>query len=248
MQAFRKSMLIALVIAALLAACGPAQQTSAQIQAQVQTSVALTVQAQNQIGTFVAQTVEAQSGQALATETSTPTETPTSAVPTLTPVVIPSPTAFAVGPSSGGGGGGGGGSTTSKPQKYLCTIVGQVPNDGSRATILKVGDRLDVKWTFRNDGTITWAPSWLWAFYSSQIDTDVASNSGLTMSSVGFQSSLGTSVAPDHTVTLGVELTAPAFDGRNPIRIGTAWTIIGDGVKFCKADINVEIIRPGMTP
>src|SRR5690242_5119312 len=69
LQAFRKSIVVALASAALLSACAPAQPTQnpEEIQAQVATSVAMTVAAQNQMGTFVAQTVEA--GQPAATET-----------------------------------------------------------------------------------------------------------------------------------------------------------------------------------
>ena len=59
LQAFRKSLLVTLALAALLAACAPAQPNQEQVQSLVQTSVASTMQAQNQVGTFVAQTVEA---------------------------------------------------------------------------------------------------------------------------------------------------------------------------------------------
>ena len=245
MQAFRKKTFVLLVIMAVLAACAPGQSPE-QIQAQVATSVDMTVQAQNSMGTAVAQTVAAQAP--AATETLTPTTIPLE-VPTLTPIIDTSTPFTVVPPSGGGGGGGGGGSSdTGKKTKYLCTIVGQVPRDGSPATILKVGDTLNVRWTFRNDGTITWDPTWTWEFYSSQIATNVGDNFGLTMSSVGSQHSLGATVQKKQTITLGAFLTAPDFQGREPIRIGTAWSIIGDGVKFCIADINVEIIRPGMIP
>jgi hypothetical protein len=198
------------------------------------------------MGTAVALTVAAQAP--AATETLTPTTIPLD-IPTLTPILDTSTPFTVVPPSGGGGGGGGGGSNSSGTKtKYSCSIVGQVPGDGSPATILKVGDSLNVKWTFKNTGTITWDPTWTWEFYSSQIDTNVASNYGLTMSSVGSQHSLGATVQKNQTITLGAFLTAPNFEGREPIHIGTAWTIIGDGTKFCKADINVEIIRPGMTP
>ncbi len=243
MQAFRKKFIVVVAVAALLAACAPGQSPE-QIQGQVETSVAATVDAENQMGTAVALTVAAQAP--APTETLTPTTIPLD-IPTLTPILDTS-TPFTVVPPSGGGGGGGGSNPSVKKQKYLCTIVNQVPGDGSRATILKVGDTLDVRWTFRNDGTITWDPTWTWEFYSSQIDTNVGSNYGLTMSSTGSQHSLGATVQKTQAITLGVSLTAPNFEGRDPIHIGTAWSIIGDGVKFCIADINVEIIRPGMTP
>jgi hypothetical protein len=244
MQMIRKTIVIALGVAVVLAGCAPAQSPEL-IAGQVETSVAATVQYQNDIGTAVALTVNAQLP--TATATFTPTLIP-SDLATLTPI-LDTPTPFVV--VSGGGGGGGGGGSSSNPvkkPKYYCTIVGQVPQDGSRATILKDGDPLDVRWTFRNDGTITWDPTWLWEFYSSQIDTNVPDNYDLTMSSVGTQHSLGVTVQKGDTITLGVHLTAPTFQGREPIHIGTAWDINGDGSKFCKADINIEIIHPGMTP
>jgi Ig-like domain-containing protein len=243
LQAFRGPLAVVLASAALLSACAPAQPAPSpeEIRAQVATSVAMTVAAQN---------TETAAAEPAATQTSTPTSIPF-AVPTLTPI-LPTATTFVIVPPSGGGGGGGGGggsgSGSPASQKYLCALIGQVPQDGSAATILKVGDTLDVKWTLRNDGTKTWESTWTWHFYSSQIDTNVPSNYDLTMSSVGFQTTLGKTVQPGKTITLGVELHAPNFDGREPIHIGTAWTVIGDGVKFCIVDINVEIIRAGMTP
>ena len=226
MQMIRKTMFIAVVVSILLAGCAPGQ-TPDQIAALVETSVASTVQAQNNMGTAVALTVNAQ--MPTPTETLTPTTVPLD-IPTLTPI-IDTTTPFVV-VSSGGGGGSsssGGSSSTTKKSKYLCTIVGQVPGDGSRATILKEGDGLDVRWTFRNDGTITWDPTWIWEFYSSSIDTNVASNYGLTMSSIGTQHYLGATVQKTDTITLGVHLTAPTFQGREPIHIGTAWDIDGNG-------------------
>ena len=245
MQMIRKTMFIAVVVSVLLAGCAPGQ-TPDQIAALVETSVASTIQAQNNMGTAVALTVNAQ--MPTPTETSTPTTVPLN-IPTLTPI-IDTPTPFVV-VSSGGGGGsssGGSSSSTTKKSKYLCTIVGQVPGDGSRGTILKEGDGLDVRWTFRNDGTITWDPTWIWEFYSSSIDTNVADNYGLTMSSAGAEHYLGATVQKTETITLGVHLTAPTFQGREPIHIGTAWDIDGNGSKFCIADINIEVIHPGMTP
>ena len=247
MQMIRKTFFIALGVSVLLAGCAPGV-TPDQIAAQVETSVASTVQAQNNMGTAVALTVSAMGP--TATETVTPTTIPLD-VPTITPI-IDTATPFVV--TSGGGGGGGSGSgsgtsnTTGKKSKYACTIVGQVPQDGSRATILKEGDGLDVRWTFRNDGTITWDPTWTWEFLSSSVDTNVADNFGLTMSSAGAEHSLGVAVQKTNTITLGVHLTAPTFQGREPIHIGTAWAVIGDGIKLCVADINIEIIHPGMTP
>ncbi len=249
LRAFRKSTLIVLVLAALLAACAPAQSQE-QNQSQVQTSVVLTVQAQNNIGTFVAQTVEAQSGQQVQQVEASPTSTDTP-VPTLTPVIIPSPTPYSA-PSSGGGGGSGGysGSSPATGQDYHCSVIDQKPNDNSPETILKTGDTLDVRWTILNDGTKTWDAGSPWMFYSSSVDSSVPSNYSLTMSSVGLNSGLASNVKPGDNVTLGIELTAPSsFDGRDPIHITTSWVLVIEGSKkICHPWINVEVLRPGMTP
>ncbi len=245
LQAFRKSILIVLVVAAMLAACAPAQSQE-QIQSQVQTSVALTVQAQNSIGTFVAQTVEAQSGQALATATEIPTETP---VATLTPVIIPSPTPYTT--SSGGGGSySSGDSSPANGQDYHCSVVGQAPRDSSPATILKTGDKLDVRWTIQNDGTKSWEAGSPWQYYSASIDSDAASDSSLPIITAGLNTGLASQVKSGDTVTLGMELTAPSsFASKNPIHITYYWVLILEGSKkVCHPWINVEVIRPGMTP
>ncbi len=147
MQAFLKSMLPVLILTALLAACAPAQNPE-QIQSLVQTSVAMTVQAQNQMGTFVAQTVEAQSSPQPADATATLTETPEVA-PSLTPVVIPSPTPFAVAPSGGGGGG------TVAQEKYSCDFT-TVPPDNSQ---YYRGENFTVKFRLINNGTKQWCMS-----------------------------------------------------------------------------------------
>jgi hypothetical protein len=246
MQALQKFMLVLLILAALLTACAPAQ-TQEQIQSQIQTSVAMTVQAQNQVGTFVAQTVEAQSSQTtLPTATTAPTETPVA--PTLTPVIISTPTSFTT--SSSGGGGGGSSSTASQP--YQCSVVGQTPQDNSPATILKTNDnvQLDVKWTIMNVGTKTWEAGSPWVYYATSVDSDSPADFGLTMSSVGLQSGLSAPVKPGETVTLGIQLTPPSsFSSKKPIYITTYWALVLDGVKkYCHPWINVEILRPGMNP
>lgn len=247
LQAFRKSMLVVLTLAALLAACAPAQSPE-QIQSQVQTSVAMTVQAQNQMGTFVAQTVEAQSGQQVQA-TATLTETP---VATLTPVIISSPTPFSVAPSGGGGSGSysSGDSSPATGQDYHCSVVGQAPRDNSPATILKTGDKLDVHWTIQNDGTKTWEAGSPWQYYSASVDSDAAADSSLPIITVGLNSGLASQVKPGDNVTLGMELTAPSsFDSKNPIHITYYWVLILEGSKkICHPWINVEVLRPGMTP
>ena len=139
-----------LVMAGLLAACAPGQSPQ-QIQAQIQTGVAMTMQAQNQVGTSVALTVESQSAQSPGTAASAPTAT-VAVIPTLTPVLFTTPTAFVVAsPAHTGGSGGSGGS---KPNYDCDPDIGKRPWDNE---VFNHGDKFDIKWTILNTGSQTWA-------------------------------------------------------------------------------------------
>ncbi len=115
-------------------------------------------------------------------------------------------------------------------------------------SILKVGDKLDVNFTIQNIGTKTWDPTWTWEYWKTVVDTSEPVNTDLTTNSVGLQTSLGQEVKPGHYITLGIEETAPDFQGRNPIKIMTKWAITGDGARFCTPYSYIEVIQPGMTP
>jgi hypothetical protein len=142
----KKILFSAIALIFLLSACQPAQPTQnpSDIADQVATSVALTVAAQNAL-TQAAPTLVPQ-----ATNTTLPTQTevgtlpsPTPVLPTVTAVVLSSPTVV----SSGGGGGG----TTTKPQ-YACNPFPRLPRDNS---IFRPNDSFDIKWTIVNTGTRT---------------------------------------------------------------------------------------------
>ena len=142
----KKILFCAMALIFLLSACQPAQPTQnpSDIADQVATSVALTVAAQNAL-TQAAPTLVPQ-----ATNTTLPTQTevgalpsPTPVLPTVTAVVLSSPTVV----SSGGGGGG----TTTKPQ-YACNPFPRLPRDNS---IFRPNDSFDIKWTIVNTGTKT---------------------------------------------------------------------------------------------
>jgi Ig-like domain from next to BRCA1 gene len=142
----KKILFCAMAVIFLLSACQPAQPTQnpSDIADQVATSVALTVAAQNAL-TQAAPTLVPQ-----ATNTTLPTQTevgalpsPTPVLPTVTAVVLSSPTVV----SSGGGGGG----TTTKPQ-YACNPFPRLPRDNS---IFRPNDSFDIKWTIVNTGTKT---------------------------------------------------------------------------------------------
>lgn len=142
MQAFRKTFLIAAVLASLLGACAPGMSQE-QAQVLVQTSVAQTIEAQNFMGTSVALTVSVLAPAA----TATPTEIQLS-LPTLTP--LPTVTPFVV-VSSGGGSGSSGGSGT-KVRDYACTFAEVKP----RFNVFKPTDPIDVVWIITNTGKKTW--------------------------------------------------------------------------------------------
>ena len=137
---------VAVAMIFLLSACQPAQPTQnpSDTADQVATSVALTVAAQNAL-TQAAPTLVPQ-----ATNTTLPTQTevgtvssPTPVLPTVTAVVLSSPTVV----SSGGGSGG----TITRPQ-YACNPFPRLPRDNS---IFRPNDSFDIKWTIVNTGTKT---------------------------------------------------------------------------------------------
>jgi hypothetical protein len=233
-----------LVLALLVGACAPDQPTVSadEISRQIETSVALTVAVNNAL---TAAAVPANTDTPLPPPTDTPFPTLTS-FPTLTP--------FVVTPGTGSGtstSGGGGGSGPTPDPRYSCKLLDQAPWDGSPATILKVGDTLDVKWTLKNDGTKKWsAATYSWIAISEKVRSEDPDNLSLSTSPVPFPAGIGpVDVLPGEKVTLKVELTAPSsFEGQKPIWILVTMAIVGDGVKFCKPYIQVEIIRPGMKP
>lgn len=146
----KKILFLALALIFLLSACQPAQPTQDPnaIANQVATSVALTVSAQNAL------TQSAPSPVPQATNTVLPTQTqvgvvdsPTPILPTVTPVVLASPTLV----PSGSGSGSGGSTTTTKPA-YACSAISRRPFDNQ---IFRPNDGFDIKWTIVNTGTKT---------------------------------------------------------------------------------------------
>jgi hypothetical protein len=55
-------------------------------------------------------------------------------------------------------------------------------------------------------------------------------------------------VEKNHYITLGIEMTAPDYQGREPIKMYTRWAITGDGARFCTPYSYIEVVRPGDTP
>jgi len=238
----------------LLGACGPQQAATPDqnaIRQEIETSVALTVAAGDAL-TAAAQPAFTETVAAASTNTPFPTLTPFA---TITPFVIT--------PSGGGGGGGGSGSggggtyyggelCGDNDPKYMGVIIDQKPHDDSPETIRKTGEieKLDVVWTIKNIGTKTWLPTWNWIVDSEVVNSDVPANKLLSLSPFAFPfAGIGDTIEKDEFITLGVELTMPAdFDGPKPIYFTVQMALIGDGVKFCRPWIQIEVIRPGMTP
>lgn len=235
-------MYLLFVMVLLISACAPGQTPTSgeDTVQQIETSVALTVAAG-----------EALTAAAAPVNTNTappPTDTP---FPTLTP--YPTLTPFVVTPGSGSGSGsgtsGGGGGPTQDP-RYVCQLIDQVPLDGAPGTILKVGDSLDVKWTLKNVGLNKWeSATFGWIVWKEKVRSDIPNNLLLSTTPVPLSVGIGVDVLPKQFVTLGVELHAPtAFEGHDPIFITVQMAMVAHGVKFCTPYIQVEIIRPGMTP
>ena len=152
MSASKKRILLgALAAIVLLSACQPAQptQNAIDVENQVSTSVALTVAAGN------AQTQAAVSPTPEATNTTLPTQTEEGVVASPTPILptstaLPTATAIVIPATSVSGGGGGGG--TSSQREYSCDTIRRRPFDN---TIVRPGDKFDIKWTIVNTGTKT---------------------------------------------------------------------------------------------
>ncbi len=233
LQAFHKSLLVTLTLAALLAGCGLAQPSPEQVQSLVQTSVASTMQAQNQVSTFVAQTVEA--GQPAATQQPVATDTPTvetteTPLLTITPIVpILTPTSA---PSSGGGGGG---YVYVPPQPYSCDPdIDKRPLDG---TTIAAGDHFEIKWTIKNDGTQDW-PSGFYIDWKS-----------VELSGVGVQPQnppqISTITGPIYLpeVDSGDTYTFPTMEGIAPTKVGNwvlTWKLHGISGCFLYIAITVD--------
>ncbi len=241
----KKSHLMYFLLAMLLlvGACAPGQTPANANDAvqQIETSVALTVAAG-----------DALTAAAVPLNTETPLPPTSTSFPTLTPYPTLTPFVVTPGPGNGNGNGNtGGGAGPTQDPRYQCQLIDQVPLDGAPGTILKVGDKLDVKWTLKNIGLNKWeAATFGWIVWKETVRSDIPANTLLTTNPAPLSIGLGgVNVQPKEFITLGVELTAPAaFEGQEPIYITIQMALVAHGVKFCTPYIQVEIIRPGMTP
>lgn len=138
----RKFLFVAIPAFLLLAACAPAPAPTTDpnlINNQIETSVVLTVEAMNTA------TAQAQPTGTLL-PTATQVDTPTAVLPVDTPTAIVLPTSTVV--SSGGSSSGG----SSAQKDYSCTSLDRKPADNTK---YKPGDKFDIKWTIKNNGTKT---------------------------------------------------------------------------------------------
>ncbi len=224
-------MSVLMALAIVVGACVPKQATTTQspqeAAAQVGTSVAMTLSAQGQIATFVAQTVAVQNTGTAAVKpsfTQTPLLVPTSIFPTVTPFVI----------SGGGGGGGGGGGSNPDPTKehYSCSVVDQVPGDG---TPFKPGKEINIHWVVKNTGTKTWEPTWSFSFFQ-----------GTNFSTTGSYT-LGKQVKRNETIALDLDAVVPHGEARydTPQVIYMKWAIKGEGSRFCTPYVAIKVSLTG---
>jgi hypothetical protein len=172
------------------------------------------------INVIVARTAEAAATQTAALVPPTLTPSPT-LFPTRTATVTPSPTATFLfllatrsktptpGPASG---------------DYACTLINQSPDDG--ATMSRNED-FTVSWKVRNTGSVTWDSNAVDFIYLS----------GAKMATVR-AIDLATSVDPDETITLKVNMSAPGNDGNYK----SVWTLRQGRTQFCR--LNIEITVP----
>lgn len=201
-------------------------------------------QAQNAIATAVEMTVIARSTE-MAASLPQPSPIPPTVIvlPTNTPLPLPTllatNTPFTLPPSGSGSSGSSGGSSgssgsssgSSTDDKYDCEVVYQKPWDGQ--FIYKPGDEFDVVWTVKNTGSKTWEATWMFSYFSDY-------GSGKRLSPTA-NFPIGQEVKPGKTLDLLIEIIAPNIQGLNKEQFTEQWTIIGDGVKFCRPYISIFV-------
>ncbi len=197
---FKKTRFAFLIVVAalLLSACFPATTPDgATIDA---------TQAAAMIETAVAQALDAQATQIAAnaptepppaTNTPIPAATPT-LEPTITPVVLASPTTAAASSGSGGG-------TTVQTYDFACDFfIDRRPYD---LTEFKSGDTFDIKFTIKNTGTETWPAGYDLVHPGGSGYVDLT-NGGFATLQLG-------EMKPGDTYTVGpYDAWAPAESGR----------------------------------
>ncbi|MCE9647110.1 MAG: hypothetical protein K8S20_14000 [Chloroflexi bacterium] len=229
----KKTLIVMTVLAVLLGACLPGQ-TPEQAQDQINTAVAAAIATQQHlIDQAVALTLTAVAQNASPTPIGpTPTDIPLS-FPTLTPVV-PTVTPLVLNtPSSGGGGGGGGGGGSNTSSKYSCAVVAEKPYDGA---VFKPGDSFDKTWTIKNTGTATWGADWEFEYFRGD---DMSSVHGMGTNQV---------VKPGETITLLVEITAPNVAPKNSGKIFVMTWSLNNGTHFCTPYVAIKVVVPGSQP
>lgn len=152
---------------------------------------------------------------------------PTVALPTLAPVPTYTQVPLATIPvvtyggssgsgSSGGSGSGGGVVPTWTPAVYKCELVNQVPIDGWQWA----GENLDVVFTLKNTGIVTWSTA---TYYVKWLGYD-------DLSPVKTYP-LAADVAPGKTVKVIIDIDVPISPGQ----YRTQWALMNDnGESFCK--------------
>jgi type II secretory pathway pseudopilin PulG len=231
----KKTLIVMSILAVILTACLPGQ-TPEETQAQVNTAVAAAFATQQHlVDQAVASTLTAVAQNAppagltpINTPLSFPTLTPI--IPTVTPLVLNTPSSGGSGGGGGGSGsGGGGGSST----KYSCAIIAEKPYDGAS---FKPGDSFDKSWTIKNTGTAAWGADWDFEYIK-----------GEDMSPTGDRS-IGQEVKPGKSITMLIEVTAPDITPKESGKTFVMTWSLNNGTHFCTPYVAIRVVYPGSQP
>ncbi|MCJ7434342.1 MAG: NBR1-Ig-like domain-containing protein, partial [Anaerolineales bacterium] len=152
--------------------------------------------------------------------TQTALPVPTSILPTVTPFVVAPP-------SGGGGGGGGSGGAAATKEQLSCSVISQVPGDG---THFKAGKEFDVVWVVKNNGTKKWESAWVFSFFD-----------GTNFSTTGAYA-LGRDVKPGDTYQFDLDVIAPQGGGADQPKVITMqWALRGQGARFCRPYVAIFV-------
>ncbi|MBT3338345.1 MAG: hypothetical protein HN855_14710 [Anaerolineae bacterium] len=198
----KKTRFVMIILAAtlLLSACLPATNAdgttidATQAAAMIETAVSQALNAQ--ATQLAANAAAATPVPALPTNTAIPAATAT-LVPTITPVVLASPTAVV---NTGGSGGG----TTVQTYALACDEGVSSSKQPYDLTELKAGDSFDIRFTIVNTGTDTWPAGY-----------DLIHTSGTDMVNGGYTPVQLGEMVPGASHTVGpYDATAPSDSGR----------------------------------
>jgi hypothetical protein len=215
---------IVMMLALLLSSC-------ASNNAQSDYVIVLTTSATEDISPYFTEAAETVYAQITETALAQPTETPVpptnTPLPTNTASVTPSATIYyawvppanntatplSVTPS-----------VTSTPSSYSCLITSQQVADGTKFAL---NEDFDAKWTVKNTGSETWDAS----------EIDYRYVSGTSMHKFAAVFDFPSSVAPNESITITVDMAAPS----TAAHYETFWAISRSSVNFCTLPLRINV-------